>query len=117
MPELPEVQTTVNGLREHVVGKTITHVWTNYASNFYKGKNNIKDPAYFKFFKKHVEGKKITAAERRAKQIFITLNCGHIIAVHMKMTGHFMYGQWNWHSKEKKWQPQEGFLEQKVGPN
>lgn len=112
MPELPEVQNTVEGIREHVIGYTIKDVWTDYGSPAYLGKPNIKDPAYFRFFKKHVVGKTIVSVKRRAKQIFITLNCGHIISVHMKMTGHFLVGQWDWNRREKKWQPPAGFWNQ-----
>lgn len=109
MPELPEVQTTVDGLETYVVGRTITALWTDYDSPHYRGKQNIKDPAYFKQFKKKVTGTSIIAVSRRAKQIFITLSSGDYIAVHMKMTGHFLYGQWQWNNKLKKWQPPEGY--------
>ena len=109
MPELPEVQNTVDGIREHVLGCRIVHVWTDYNSPAYLGKPNIKDPVYFKFFKKHVLDKKIIDVHRRAKQIFITLEDGCIISVHMKMTGHFLIGKWDWNRKENKWQPPAGY--------
>ncbi len=92
MPELPEVQTTVNGLNATVRGSTITDVWTSYNSAYHSGKDNIKDPAYFKSFKKSVTGRKIVSAARRAKNILINLSDGSTILVHMKMTGHLMYG-------------------------
>lgn len=59
MPELPEVQTTVNGLQQHIVGLRITDVWSNYNSQYFKGSQTIKDPAYFRYFKKEVVGSKI----------------------------------------------------------
>ncbi len=94
MPELPEVQTTVNGLNETVKGLTVTDVWTNYKSDHYKGKEEIKDPSFFLRFKKEVVGAKIVKANRRAKNILIELNTGYTILIHMKMTGHLMYGRY-----------------------
>lgn len=109
MPELPEVQTTVNGLRTKVIGLRINGVWTNYDSAYFKGSNTIKDPAYFKKFKQAVVGRKIISADRRAKNILIGLGGkgAKTILVHMKMTGHLMYGKYSCNQKNKKdpWKP------------
>jgi len=94
MPELPEVQTTVNGLNAHVVGLTIKDVWTNYNSPYWKGSDTVKDPVYFKYFKKNVIGRKVTSVDRRAKNILMHLDSGSTILVHMKMTGHLLYGRY-----------------------
>lgn len=102
MPELPEVQTTVNGLRQRVVGLRIREAWSDYDSPFFKGTDTIKDPAYFAQFKKKVEGKKIVSAERRAKNILINLEGNRTILVHMKMTGHLMYGTYKFDSMAAK---------------
>src|SRR5438132_11153578 len=91
MPELPEVQTTVDGINRTVRGKKVVAVSTTYNSAFYKGKEEIKNPEFFKLFKKKVMGQKILKAERRAKNILIHLSNGLTIIVHMKMTGHFVY--------------------------
>ncbi|MDP2642104.1 MAG: DNA-formamidopyrimidine glycosylase [bacterium] len=91
MPELPEVQTTVNGLNRTVKGRKIVNVKTSYNSSFHAGKDNIKDPAFFKVFKKKVVGQKILKAERRAKNILVHLSNKYTVIVHMKMTGHFVY--------------------------
>jgi formamidopyrimidine-DNA glycosylase len=91
MPELPEVQTTVNGLNRTVKGRKIVAVSTTYKSAYHAGKDNIKDPEYFKEFRKKVVGAKILGAERRAKNVLINLSTGHTILVHMKMTGHLVY--------------------------
>ena len=91
MPELPEVQTTVNGLNKTVKGKKILDVWTSYNSSYHKGNDNIKNPKFFAFFKRKVRGQKIIEAERRAKNVLIHLSNGYTIIVHMKMTGHFVY--------------------------
>ncbi len=91
MPELPEVQTTVNGLNKTVRGRKIADVWTSYKSPFYKDKEEIKNPKFFAKFKKKVIGQKILKAQRRAKNILIHLSNHETILVHMKMTGHFVY--------------------------
>ena len=91
MPELPEVQTTVNGLNKTVKGRAVKSVSTTYKSAYHAGKDNIKDPAFFKKFKRLVTGQKILKAERRAKNVLIHLSNGYTIIVHMKMTGHFVY--------------------------
>lgn len=93
MPELPEVQTTVNGLNKTVRGRKIIAVSTNYNSQFYKGKDEIKNPKFFAHFKRKVQNKKILGADRRAKNILIHLSGGDTILVHMKMTGHFVYNR------------------------
>jgi formamidopyrimidine-DNA glycosylase len=104
MPELPEVQTTVNGLQEHIVGLRITAVWSDYNSPYFKGSETIKDPTYFRRIKKELVGMYVIASTRRAKNILIHLNKKNlggahvssadekILLVHMKMTGHLLYG-------------------------
>jgi len=96
MPELPEVQTTVNGLNRTIKDKKIVDISTTYNSPFYKNKEEIKNPKYFKIFRKKVTGQKILRAERRAKNILIHLSGGETILIHMKMTGHFVYDKLNY---------------------
>ncbi|MEK7175804.1 MAG: bifunctional DNA-formamidopyrimidine glycosylase/DNA-(apurinic or apyrimidinic site) lyase [Patescibacteria group bacterium] len=93
MPELPEVETTVKGLNKTVRNREIIDVKTSYNSVHHTGKDNIKDPAFFKIFKKKVLGAKILKAERRAKNVLIFLSNDYTIIVHMKMTGHFVYNR------------------------
>jgi formamidopyrimidine-DNA glycosylase len=91
MPELPEVQTTVNGLNRTVKGKKIVEVWTDYQSKHKMHQGSVNDKKFLPEFKKRVVGKKILKAERRAKNILIHLSNGETILVHMKMTGHFVF--------------------------
>lgn len=102
MPELPEVETTVRGIRTYVKGKKITDVWTDYLSVSHKGKDNIKDPAYFSTFKKILVGVMIIGADRRAKNILIHLSNDHTLLIHMKMTGHVLYGKYLFDKKKKR---------------
>lgn len=107
MPELPEVQTTVDGIKRVAVGKIITDVWTDYNSSFYAEKENIKNPEYFNKFKKEIIGTKIIDATRRAKNILIHLSNNQTILLHMKMTGHVMFGKYQFDKKKTRdpWTP------------
>ena len=108
MPELPEVQTTVNGLNKTVKGKIITDVWTDLAvasPTLPHHHTSTKSTAFFKQFKKSIVGAKIIKAERRAKNIFIHLDNKQSIWIHMKMTGHMMYGKYVFDAKTKQWVP------------
>lgn len=105
MPELPEVQTTVNILNKEIKGLRILDVWTDYDSPFNKGKENIKDKKYFTYFRKQIIGQKILGVRRRAKNVLINVSHGKTILTHMKMTGHFLYGKY--FNKNEKWFPEE----------
>ncbi len=105
MPELPEVQTTVDGLNAEVKGLRITAVWTDYFSAFHAGKENIKNPKYFARFKKEIIDAKITEAERQGKNVLIHLGNSRTILIHMKMTGHLMAGHYIFNANEKTWKP------------
>lgn len=90
MPELPEVETTVRGLKKEIVGLKILDVWTDLHTSDKRKKDDIANPDFFKFFKKEVVGEKIIAVDRRAKNILIHLTRGKTILVHMKMTGRLL---------------------------
>lgn len=96
MPELPEVQTTVNGLSKTIVGKTITDIWSDFHIGTTHGhKQNIKNKKYLADFKKRSIGAKVINVERKGKNILINLHNNETIIVHMKMTGHLMYSGYN----------------------
>lgn len=103
MPELPEVQTTANILNSKLKGLTILDVWTDYDSAFHKGKKNIKDKKYFPFFREQIFNKKVLNVERRAKNVLINVSGNKTILVHLKMTGHLLYGDYKF--ENKKWFP------------
>jgi formamidopyrimidine-DNA glycosylase len=98
LPELPEVQTTVNGLNKYVKNLTIKDVWTDFHSQHSMFKETVKNPEYFLWFKKNTKGSKILKSERRGKNILINLSNNKVILVHLKMTGHLLDGTY---SKEK----------------
>jgi len=109
MPELPEVHTTVKGLQLILPGLSISDVWSDMWSESKLAKNTIKDRSYFSYFKKYTLGRKITSVTRRAKHILIHLENGFTIIIHMKMTGHLMYGKYaqnkKYNGREWSWIP------------
>jgi formamidopyrimidine-DNA glycosylase len=109
MPELPEVQTTVNGINLRTKNQTIIDVWTDLAihSPIKQFVGTLKDISFYKDFQKKIVGAKILKAERRAKNILIHLGNDYTILVHMKMTGHMMYGSYVYNKKENIWTPSE----------
>ncbi len=109
MPELPEVETTVRGLDKVLVGKTITGIWSDYPLPVHIHKNHLKSPKHFKKFRDIVVGKKVLSVQRRGKNILINLVGNYTVLVHMKMTGHFLYGPYQ--QKNGTWK-----TIQKTGP-
>ena len=110
MPELPEVQTTVNGINTVAKGLTISAAWTDLAKEKVSRADyteTIKSAQFFKAFTKAVVGAKILRAERRAKNILIHLSTGDSILIHMKMTGHIMYGSYSYDAKKNEWTPSD----------
>ncbi|MEK7558631.1 MAG: bifunctional DNA-formamidopyrimidine glycosylase/DNA-(apurinic or apyrimidinic site) lyase [Patescibacteria group bacterium] len=86
MPELPEVQTTVSGLDKVLPGLKIKGLWSDW-------EKMVKDHSFSKF-KSEVVGEKFLGARRRAKNILINISGGKTILIHMKMTGHLLYGKY-----------------------
>lgn len=74
-------------------------------------RNTIKDKTYFPYLKKYVIGHNIISVKRRAKYILINLENGFTMIVHMKMTGHLMYGKYQqnkkYNGREWSWRPVE----------
>jgi formamidopyrimidine-DNA glycosylase len=82
MPELPEVETVVRGLRKTVAGKSIKSVLCNSPkinNDNFKGWLNVLDNKCFE------------SVNRRGKNILIKLSGGYTLWVHLKMTGHLYY--------------------------
>ncbi len=95
MPELPEVQTTVNGLNKVLKNHTVALVWTDYFVNTKnKRTDTIKNKTFFERFQKEITGKKFVSAERRGKNVLIHLSGNKTVLIHMKMTGHLLYGKY-----------------------
>lgn len=78
MPELPEVETVVRGLRPHLVGHRIEGLWYDWAKSLARPEPSI--------FEARVVGQLVRGITRRAKYICIQLDDA-ILMVHLKMTG------------------------------
>lgn len=78
MPELPEVETVVRGLRAPLIGHTIESMWYNW-------ENSIATP-HPNEFEQRVIGQQVKAISRRAKYIVIELE-HDLLLVHLRMTG------------------------------
>ncbi|PJF40894.1 MAG: bifunctional DNA-formamidopyrimidine glycosylase/DNA-(apurinic or apyrimidinic site) lyase [Chloroflexi bacterium] len=84
MPELPEVETVVRGLREPLIGRIVQGVWTDWPKII----EGI-DPYEFGV---RLQGQRIEAVNRRAKYILIQLT-HDILVVHLRMTGRLYVAQ------------------------
>ena len=78
MPELPEVETVVRGLREPLVGQTALAAWSDWP----KTVRGLPTEA----FTDRVRGQTFRAIRRRAKYIVCELD-HDLLVVHLKMTG------------------------------
>lgn len=87
MPELPEVEIVVRGLRETIVGKTIERVRLNAPPA-----SIVVSPSFKKkTFERVLAGRSIKGIDRRGKNILIRLSGDITLWAHLKMTGHFFY--------------------------
>lgn len=95
MPELPEVETTVCGLREEVLGRTFLDFWTDNPKSL---KNS--DPKKLLLV---IKGQQVINVGRRAKNILLFLSNEIVILIHLKMTGHLLIGNWKYLERESMW--------------
>jgi len=82
MPEMPEVETVVRGLRKTIIGRRIIDVKIKPTAQIFPDK---------KEFSKIIKGAVFEKAERRGKNILLGLDNDFTLWVHLKMTGHFYY--------------------------
>jgi len=78
MPELPEVETVVRGLRAPLIGRTFSDVWYDRA-------NVIQTPSPEEFIAR-IAGQTVRSISRRAKYIMCHLDHDDLL-VHLRMTG------------------------------
>jgi formamidopyrimidine-DNA glycosylase len=79
MPELPEVETIVNGLRRPLIGRTFTSVRVGW-------ENIVATPAVPEF-QRRIRGQQILGIRRRGKYLVFDLSGGDCLIIHLKMTG------------------------------
>ncbi len=81
MPELPEVETIVRGLREKLIGRQIRSVRVRTATL-------LRSP--LPRFRRQLSGAIIRKIERKGKFILIGLENGSTLLIHLKMTGQLL---------------------------
>lgn len=94
MPELPEVEITVRGLRRAVPGRTVKQVFGRSPNQFRVADSPLLGSRAFAAFRRLVRGKRIERVSRRGKYIAFYLRGGGAFTAHLKMTGHFLLGRW-----------------------
>ena len=82
MPELPEVEHVVRGLRRAVLGQRILAVDVNLP--------RLLSGVSSRTFKRKLRGTRIDAVKRRGKYILIELDSLDVLLVHLRMTGKFL---------------------------
>lgn len=82
MPELPEVETIVRGLREKLRGLEFSEVIVHLGKCISGSK---------KSFRASLKGRKVLGVERRGKNIIFHLNGGVVLLVHLRMTGRLIF--------------------------
>ena len=83
MPELPEVETIKNQLRNKIRGKKIEKVEIKLAKMIKHASVN--------FFKSKVIGAQVKDVCRRAKLLIIKLSNGYSLVIHLKISGQIIY--------------------------
>jgi formamidopyrimidine-DNA glycosylase len=78
MPELPEVETVMTGLKPALEGHRFTHVETR--------RKDLRIP-FPKDFAKRLNGRKVSRLWRRAKYIMADLDDGETLVIHLGMSG------------------------------
>lgn len=93
MPELPEVETVVRGLNQHLVGQTIKNIEILKPRSFLVEKEILPTR-----LGKQVQdgesllvGLKVLSLSRRGKGILIHLSQNYCLLIHLKMTGQLVY--------------------------
>jgi formamidopyrimidine-DNA glycosylase len=79
VPELPEVETIVRGLRAPLIGRTVSGFWTDWP-------NHIVTPEPDALAMR-IRGRTFQGVRRRGKYLVFELDQGEVLIVHLKMSG------------------------------
>lgn len=86
MPELPEVEVVRRGLQAHVLGRTITAVRVHHPRAVRRHEAGPAD------LTARLLGVRITGTDRRGKYLWLTLDSGEALVVHLGMSGQMLLG-------------------------
>jgi formamidopyrimidine-DNA glycosylase len=81
VPELPEAETIVRGLRPAIVGRVIRATEVIHA-------DVLREPP--RRFATNVRGRRVLSVERRAKNVIVRLDEERVVAVNLGMTGRLL---------------------------
>jgi formamidopyrimidine-DNA glycosylase len=81
MPELPEVETVARGLSGALEGHVIAEIRQN------RGDLRIPFPENLA---QRLKGRRVVHVGRRAKYLLLTLDDGHVLVIHLGMSGRFI---------------------------
>jgi formamidopyrimidine-DNA glycosylase len=84
VPELPEVETVRRGLEQHVVGRRINAVEVLHPRAIRRHVAGAKD------FTAALTGRRIAAARRRGKYLWLPLDSGDAVLAHLGMSGQLL---------------------------
>ncbi len=84
MPELPEVETVRDGLARHVVGRTVESVTVLHPRPV---RRDLRGPAGFAAA---LTGRRVEAARRRGKYLWLPLDNGDALLGHLGMSGQLL---------------------------
>ena len=98
MPELPEVETIVRGLREPLVGRQFTGVrvgWENLVARprpdgSTSSPRRLAEGPTVKEFERGLVGQMILGLKRRGKYLVFALSGGGSLIIHLRMTGRLL---------------------------
>ena len=83
MPELPEVETIRRDLDKEVVGKRLKSIEAT-------GLRSIRRHKTKKAFTSKLEGRKLTAVQRKGKYLLLKLDDGNLLVIHLGMSGQLL---------------------------
>jgi formamidopyrimidine-DNA glycosylase len=90
MPELPEVETIVRGLREPLVGRQFTGIRVGWENLIARPRPELAEGPPVEEFKQGLIGQTISAVKRRGKYLICSLSGGDSLIVHLRMTGRLL---------------------------
>ncbi len=91
MPELPEVETTCNGIRPHIVGKVITDIIIRQKQLRWPITDNLRELLI---------GQAIASVSRRAKYCLLKTNNSETVIIHLGMSGSLRITDSNYPAKK-----------------
>jgi len=90
MPELPEVETIVRGLREPLVGRQFIGIRIGWENLVGRPRPELAEGPAAEEFERGLMGQRILAVKRRGKYLIFDLSGGRSLIIHLRMTGRLL---------------------------